>query len=320
MLNTDPELKNLHNALYRDTTGNVAIRTGILGNVNITGPVTVPGSVEVSNDVGNPIPVSKNTTANSETNRIFVSQETDVILADSTYELNVARGLVPGQLMAGRSAYNPNIPQNVESSVWVEGGVYPHGVWVTPQRLFVVSDNAADVGQTIFIEGLDSNYNFQTDTVITNGTGGVLSTKSFIRIHTGTIVSASANSANAGEIRFKLGSNSGTVVAHIASGFGITKLSQYTVPAGYTAYILYGDATTFRGGSGNIGSQVRMYVRPFGGAFFLGFVAEVVNGYYRNDFTIPLKVPEKADIDVRVVADANNTVASANYQMILIPN
>lgn len=374
----DPRLQNVANALYLTTDDDVALRTGITGDIIIEGNVTIPGTitvesspenpvhvhvtesspidlsastlealeninavisdgggsitvdgsvsistlpeVEIKNDSGNPISVSKNSSINSPSNRIYVSQETDLTLADSTYELNVARGLVDSQYPVTRSALNPSVNQDIETSIWVEGGIYPHGNWTTAQPLFVVSDNAADVGQTVFIEGLDSNYVYQTDTVTLNGTTGVLSTKSFIRIYTGTIISASNNSANAGEIRFRLSSNSGIVVAHIRAGFGTTKLSQYTVPAGHTGYVLYGDATTFRGGSGNIGSQIRMMVRPFGGSFIVAFVAEVVNGFYRNDFAIPMKITEKSDIDIRVIADANNTVASCNYQLILIPN
>jgi len=38
--------------------------------------------------------------------------------------------------------------------------------------------------------------------------------------------------------------------------------------------------------------------------------AEVVNGLYRADFTIPLAVPEKTDIDVRILADGNGTQAT----------
>ena len=248
------------------------------------------------------------------------STATDVIIADSTYELNVARGLVDGQYPFFRSALNPSCDQNVETSIWVEGGIYPHGTWTTAQQLYVVSDNAADTGQTIFIEGLNSFYDYTTATVTTSGTTPVATTQTFIRIYTATITSASTGTANVGEIRFHIGSASGTVVAHIRTGLGITKLSQYTVPRNYTAYVLYGDATTFRAGSGNIGSQIRMMVRPFGGSFICAIIAEVVNGFYRNDFLVPLKITEKSDIDVRVIADANNTIASANYQMILIPN
>ena len=121
----------------------------------------------------------------------------------------------------------------------------------------------------------------------------------------------------------RLTSGAGTVVGSMAIGFSRNKGGFYTVPAGYTAYILYGDATQFRAGSGNIGGVIKMFTRtPNGGTapFILQFVAEVVNGQYRNDFNVPLAVPEKTDIDVRIVADGNNTQATCNWQMILVAN
>lgn len=335
----DLRLTNIDHTLYLDQNNEVCQRVGLSGgSINISGPVTIPGTVTVSSSAADPVhvhltemgavdltsatalPISRTTAVNSTTNRIYVSQETDAVLADSNYFFNVARGSIPGHSVVVRNAYNPNVSQDTETSVWVEGGIYPHGTWTTAQKLYVISTSAADTGQTIQIEGLDSDYNLQTDTVVTTGTTAVQTTKNFIRIHTATIISSSANSANAGEITFRLGSGTGTVVAHIRAGFGITKLSQYTVPAGKTAYIIYGAATSFRSGSGNIGSQVRMMVRPYGGSFTLAYIAEVVNGQYRDDFTAPLRVPEKADIDVRCLADANSTHFSATYELILIDN
>jgi len=54
-------LRNLTQALALDeSTGNVYLRTGITGDVVIEGNVNVPTSVEISNDVGNAIPVDGN--------------------------------------------------------------------------------------------------------------------------------------------------------------------------------------------------------------------------------------------------------------------
>ena len=64
----------------------------------------------------------------------------------------------------------------------------------------------------------------------------------------------------------------------------------------------------------------KMMVRPYSGTFVAAFVAEVVNGYYRNDFTIPMVITEKSDIDVQITADANNTTATCNYGILLIQN
>ena len=56
------------------------------------------------------------------------------------------------------------------------------------------------------------------------------------------------------------------------------------------------------------------------GSFVMAYIAEVVNGQYRDDFAAPIVVPAKADIDVRCMADSNNSVFSATYQMVLIDN
>ena len=355
----DQRLKNVANALYLTTSNNVAIRTGIEGDVIINGPVSIPGTVTVDSSESDPvhvhvtelssgtvslstatlsalenITVQNNVTATitsmppftgtatvyqGTTPWVVTSTATDITIADSTYEMNVARGLLGNQSSVERSAYIPATP-NLETSIWVEGGIYPHGTWTSPSVLYVASSSASDTGQTIYIEGLDSNYNPVTATVTTNGTTTVSTTQTFIRIFTATITNASNNSANAGDIRFRIGSASGTIVAHIGIGLGVTKLSQYTVPAGYTAYILYGDVATFKNGAGNQSGLVKMMVRPFGGAFIAAFIAQVSNGYYRNDFKIPLKVPAKADIDVRILTDATGATVSSNYQMILVPN
>ena len=245
--------------------------------------------------------------------------QTDLTVADSNYYMNVARGLVDSHQSVERSAYMPATP-NVETSIWVEGGIYPHTTWTSASVLYIASSSALDTSITLYIEGLDSDYTYQTESVTTNASNGtttVTTTKQFLRIYTATITSATTN---VGDIRFRITSASGTVIAHIAPGLGITKLSQYTVPVDHTAYIQYGDVATFKNGAGQQSGLVKMMVRPFGGSFFAAFIAQISNGYYRNDFTVPLPIPAKADIDVRILTDATGASVSSNYQMILIPN
>lgn len=241
-----------------------------------------------------------------------------VTLTSAPWFLQVARGLVTGTSFEVRSAYNPDCANNTTESIWVEGGLYPYSSWTSAQKLYIISTSDSDTGQTILIDGLDSNYDPITETITTTGTSAVATTKNFLRIHYARITSA--DTPNVGEITFRLTNGTGTVVAHIGASFGMTKLSQYTVPAGYTAYILYGDATTFRTGAGNIGTLLTMQVRPYGQTFYTAFIAEVVNGYYRSDFTVPLVVTEKSDIDVQVTADGNSTKATCNYGILLIEN
>jgi hypothetical protein len=301
-------------------TGNV----GVSGNVSITQlpgiAITSLPEVEIKNDAGNPIPISANTSPNSSSNRIYVSGLTDITVADSTYEMNVARGLVGSQYAEFKNGYAGSLSQGVEASIWSQNTLYPWASWTTAQRLYVVSSSAADTGQTIYIDGLASDYSRQNEIVTTNGTTAVASVKSYLRINHMYIIDGSPN---AGTITTRIGSASGTIVGGMNIGFSRNRQAPFTVPLGWTAYILYGDATQFRGGSGNIGGTVRMYTRtPNNGnpPFMLAFIAEVVNGVYRNDFKVPFAIPQKTDIDVRIVPDGNSTEATCNYQMIMIPN
>lgn len=67
----DNNLKNLHKAMQYDDAGKPSVRT-IVEGFSFDGNVYV-SDVEISNDTGNPIPVSSNGTANSATNPIYVS-------------------------------------------------------------------------------------------------------------------------------------------------------------------------------------------------------------------------------------------------------
>lgn len=311
--------------------------TTLAGTVPVSGTVAATQSgiwdVEIKNEDGNPISVIGTIAAtqsgvwdveikNEDGNPISIIGEvttpTAITQEDSNYEMNVARGLVPGHIAVTRSGFNPDCASGVLESIWVEGGIYPFTAWTIAQPLYVISTSASDNGQQILIEGLDANYNLISEIITTTGIIATATLTNFIRIHTATIISP--DMTNIGSITFRLGGRTGTVVAHIGSGLAVTKLSQYTVPAGYTAYIQYGDATAFRSGSGNIGSRLQLMVRPFGRTFIAEFMAEVVNGYYRNDFTVPKSIAEKSDVDIRLLADGNNTQVTCNWQIILIPN
>lgn len=56
----EPNLLNIHKALEYNAAGQPALRTvtNIEGDIIVTGDVTIPGSVEISNDAGNPVPVN----------------------------------------------------------------------------------------------------------------------------------------------------------------------------------------------------------------------------------------------------------------------
>lgn len=71
----DPYLNKLYTAMqYNPDTGEPEIRVSLSsGDVVISGPITIPGEIEINNNTGNPIPVSANTTTNGAGNPIYVN-------------------------------------------------------------------------------------------------------------------------------------------------------------------------------------------------------------------------------------------------------
>lgn len=334
--NVDPRLQSLTNALYLDANDDVVVRTSIDGDVIITGTVNVPGQVtvqsspdapvhvhvteipevEIKNDSGNAIPVSKNNSTNSASNRIYISQETDITVADSTYEMNVARGLIPGQYVEMKNGYCATMAAG-GATIWSQSTPYPWSSWTTAQQLYIISTSASDAGQGCYIEGLDASYNKISEVVTTNGTTAVATTQNFLRINRAYLVSGNVN---VGSITQRLTSGTGTVVGGMYPSFSRNKQGVFTVPNGYTAYILYGDVSSYKNGQGQVDGQVVMKVRTNVNTPFMNVFAGIAaNGQYRNEFNVPLAVPQHSDIDVQFYSSGTCTV-TCNWEMILIPN
>lgn len=312
-------LRNITQALALDeTTGTVYLNT----NAQIIGNVTIGASVDSHvSELGN-VDISGTTlpaTVYQGTDPWTVSvdnQSTDLTVADSNYEMNVARGLVAGQSLDFKNGYCPNMTAGGKT-IWSQGTLYPWSSWTTSQQLHIISDSASDTGQTIHIDGLDSSYNPVSETVTTNGLTSVTTSHSYLRINH---VYIAAGNTNVGTITQRLVSGTGTVIGAMVPGNARNKQGVFTVPNGYTAYILYGDVTSYKNGQGQVDGQVDMMVRMSQSTPFMNsFTGIASNGQFRNDFNVPLAVPQHADIDVRFNSSGTCTVA-CNWEMILIAN
>jgi len=199
---------------------------------------------------------------------------------------------------------------SVPETVWSAGGLYPFSAFTTAQTLYCLSDDDSDTS-TLTIEGLDSNYDLLTETITLTGASAVTTTNQFLRIYR---MIYNGGSENAGTITARTVSDSGTIVAQIDEGLSQTLMCVYTVPRGYTAYLLVGDATVQK----NKDAQIRFFVRPFGQSFRVAHMAELFESSYRYDFPVPIKLTEKTDLDVRISeVESNNTRVTANFDLIL---
>lgn len=223
-------------------------------------------------------------------------------------ELNIARGLVKGTTFIHKFGAVPSMSTNTTGTIWDVGDtLYPWSAFASASTLTIAA-NATENGKTVTIYGLDADYNTIDENVTISG-GAATTIKSFIRVYR-----AFCSATNTNNIDIKVGS---TTVARITAGLAQTLMSVYTVPANYTAYLKQGtmSAQAAADATGN------MFVRYFGQTSFrVGHSFEVAGagGQYTYNFSTPIPIPEKSDIDVRITTRSNNGRYTAAFDLILI--
>lgn len=226
---------------------------------------------------------------------------------ENTY-LNIARGLVKGASSIHKFGAVPSMSTNTTGSVWDIGDtVYPWSAFATPSVLTIAA-NVADNGKSVTIYGLDTNYN-TIDETVTISAGAATTTKQFLRVYR-----AFCSSQNINNIDIKVNL---TIVARISAGLAQTLMAVYTVPANNTGYLLQGTMTAQAGAD----ATGNMFVRYFGQTSFrVGHTFEVSGGggQYDYNFSTPIAIPEKSDIDVRLTTRSNNGRYTACFDMVLI--
>jgi len=198
-------------------------------------------------------------------------------------------------------------------SIWSAGGLYPWASLDASETLFVISTDTDDT-DTVLLEGLDENYLPLTESVQMTGQTAVATVNQFKRIYR---MEYNHGTINEGTVTARTVSGAGVVVAQIDPTLAQTLMAVYTVPAGFTAYLTNLDFSTNKGKD----AQCRLYVREFGRSFRIKHLTEVYENSYRYDFTVPLRFPEKTDLDLIVhQVESAGTRVSCNFDLILVDN
>jgi hypothetical protein len=97
-------------------------------------------------------------------------------------------------------------------------------------------------------------------------------------------------------------------------------MAVYTVPAGKTLYVVRGSISS---GTENANKYLtgRLLARFFGGVFRTQAKVTLADSFVDFDWELPLKIPEKTDIEARAIASSASTMAvAATFEGILIDN
>ena len=227
------------------------------------------------------------------------------------FYLKVAQGEVGGHMFINKFGANFDVDTGTDpETIWSQGGMYPWASLATASVLTAVSTEAADTDE-IEIQGLDANYNLITENLTIPGTHPVNTVKSFLRVFRDIY---NHTAVNEGDVTLSVG---GVVVAKVDATFGQTLMCVYTIPAGYTGYLVQLSATAQK----NKDAQIRLLHRPLNFSFKISHMAEVFEGNYKYAPKIPIKFSEKTDIDfVAAEAETSNTRVTGTFEILLVSN
>lgn len=197
-------------------------------------------------------------------------------------------------------------------TVWdIDDTLYPWSAWDSDAGVVTLDRaNVGDADKVVNIIGLDANYDSLSESVALTAASGNTTTNSFARIFRAYVIGTDAE--NIGDVTIN---KSATAVAKIGEGQGQTLMSVYTVPRGFTAYLIKRTVSA----ESSADATFNMSVRVGGeGAFRIRDTGEVsgssVNTY---EWSSPVTFPEKSDIDCRVTTRSNNGRYTYAFELIL---
>ena len=229
------------------------------------------------------------------------------------FELQVSRGQITGHYRLHKFGFNPLI-NNSEETIWNVGGIYAYPSSAAKMTA-TSTDGANDEDVQVTIQGLDADYNQLSETVTLNGSGTQETNSFFLRVFRAFIEGSQEPS---GTINI---TNTGTTYARITLGENQTLMCVWTVPAGYTAYLLQKDVTCLTEANNKFGT-LRLISKKLGGVFRTHDKFSLENAHTEIAYSTPIPFAEKTDIEVRAVGSSSNSGlhVSAALDIVYIKN
>jgi len=236
-----------------------------------------------------------------------------ISLNDTTepFELQVARGQIERHSVVNIFGFNTAVGTSFVTP-WEVAADYV--VPASASTMTMVSTSASDTAVSVLIQGLDSDYNQIQEVLVTNGTTGVTTTKSYLRINKMIQVMGIA----VGNITLSVGA---TVYGQITAGVGTSQMAQYTVPNNCSFYLhrISGWSATATGASKYL--TFRNHTEQDGGNVT---VFDVAQATFTNTFEVirqlPFKYEQRTTIKLQAKSSSGSNEVSLAAEGILIFN
>lgn len=249
-------------------------------------------------------------------------------IGSTEFYLEVAKGNVEGHSHINKFGHNPNTTDG--DDVWGGGGVYVFYPTAAVAVDIVSTDAEVNGAIQVLVQGLDTNWDLQEESVTLNGVGVVQLNNTYIRLFRAFVIEAGNLNTNVGDITvYARATGSGVTVGdvgiHISAGDGQTLQCIYTVPNGKTAYFIkgyVGMSTSDKTAENAILRWMGKMNNGLNGAWLVQGEMGLVNlgsGHWQYEYGVPAgPLPEKTDVRILMESGSGTFDTVGGFDLILV--
>jgi len=296
---------------------------GTSGNLQI-GYLPVGGNVTVLNPTSSNITIMKNGLAVSDTVGLPTRVINDEALISYARGKPITEADVLNAYLIDKSGATEilGVSANTMSTVWGGTGLYPWTTFTgTGDKIYIksVTNDPKVQGQSVTIEGLDSNYDVLIETVTLHASNTMIAVSTVNDFYRTNKMYLTGNNTNSlphdYNIELRYGSSSGTLIGQMNAPWGRGQNCFYTVPRGYEGFVL-----SINGNSGKMDEITSsLWFHPYGGTWTLQKSFKFISGTFDHNFRTPLRITEKSDIEIRAFALVESSRIGTEFQMLVLP-
>lgn len=248
--------------------------------------------------------------------------------------LDIAKGIIANTLSVNKFGRSKDVDSH-DTDIW-DGAVAGDAgdKWVAPTAARIhtivsnsINDDGSPVGtgaRTIKIYGLTSwDTEEESETVIMNGTTGVLTTKAYVIIHRMKVITSGSEGPNVGVIT-ATALTDGTITAEIVEMEGQTQMAIYGIPSTQNAYMTSYYSSAIKASS-SLAVKIGLLVNTEPDDNILSFLIKHTIGlategssYIKHGFKPYFGISGPAIIKINANSSASGTDVSAGFDLILV--
>jgi len=234
--------------------------------------------------------------------------------------LEVAKGNVPKHTLIRRAGINLDVDNATDEDVWAFGG---DANWYTSaQSLAAVSSSVNDTNtagtgaRTLTINGLDSSYDAQTESVSLNGTTEVNLSNTYIFIDEIILLTTGSIETNDGDVDILIQS-AGAELHRMAAGYGQQQGALYQIPNAKTGYLVDWSVSLTNGTAAEVEFQLMTHADGIGWRIRDAVQIDQGSPHHVNQLSY-LSLPAKTRVRVRANTDTDNLGVAATFTLVLV--